>query len=345
MEALRSAWEAGDAVLPLDPRAPAPHRAALLRAATAAELQPGDAVVVATSGTTGEPKLVVHTHEAVGIAATLTAEAIGADSRAVWLACLPLWHVGGFSVLTRALHSGAGLVVHDGFDAQAVARAAEEGATHVSLVPTALTRIDWRPWHRILLGGSAVPARRPPNTVATYGMTETFGGVVYDGRPLPGVEVRLDGPGARSGRIALRSPTLGRPLGGGHLTDAEGWFRTGDLGRLDAEGRLVVEGRADDVIVSGAEKVLPEPVERRLEAHPSVREAAVTGVADPEWGQRVVALVVAVDPSDPPRLDALREWVRQVLPAPAAPRELRVVGSLPRTSLGKLARRSLGDWR
>jgi O-succinylbenzoic acid--CoA ligase len=345
VEALRRAWEDGDAVLPLDLRAPAPHRDALVRAASEARLRAGDAVVVATSGTTGEPRLVVHTHETVRTAARLTAEALGADSHAVWLACLPLWHVGGFSVLTRAWHSGAAVVVHDGFDARAVDAAAEAGATHVSLVPTALARIDWRPWRCILLGGSAVPARRPPNTVATYGMTETFGGVVYDGRPLPGVEVRLDAPEGRSGRIALRSPTLGRPLEGGRFTDEDGWFLTGDLGHLDAEGRLVVEGRVDDVIVSGAEKVLPEPVERRLEAHPLVREAAVTGVADPEWGQRVVAFVVAEDPSDPPQLDVLREWVRRVLPAPAAPRELRIVGALPRTSLGKLVRRSLCDWR
>jgi O-succinylbenzoic acid--CoA ligase len=345
LEALRTAWTDDDVVLPLDPRSPEAHRLAVMRAAADARLRPDDAVVIATSGTTGAPRLVVHTHDALRTAAQMSAGALGLEPGDTWLACLPLWHVGGFSVLTRALHTGAGLVVHDGFHADAVERAARQGATHVSLVPTALARIDWRPWRRILLGGSAVPADRPPNTVATYGMTETFGGVVYDGLPLPGVELRLTGPDGQAGRIELRTPTLGRLLDGGRLDDAEGWFATGDLGHLDADGRLVVEGRIDDVVVSGGEKVWPEPVERRLEAHPQVLEAAVVGAADPEWGQRVVAVVVPVDPADPPGLDALRDWVRRELPTPWAPRELRLVDALPRTSLGKLARRTLCDWR
>jgi O-succinylbenzoic acid--CoA ligase len=387
VEAILRAWDDGDVVLPLDPRSPAAHREAVLSAAGEASLQPGDAVVMATSGTTGEPRLIVHTHDGIEAAARMSAAHLGSDDSAVWLACLPLWHVGGFSVITRALGSGAGLVVHDGFHAEQVEAAAEDGATHVSVVPTALARIDWRPWTRILLGGSAVPTSRPPNTVATYGMTETYGGVVYDGVALPDVDLRIgdgdgdgdgdcdgdgDGDGdsdgnpppdldarrlpgpptlrgrvgaGASGRILLRTPTLGRPVEGGRLDDTDGWFHTSDLGHLDADGRLVVEGRLDDVIVSGGEKVLPEPVERRLEAHPLVGEAAVIGIDDPEWGQKVVALVVPVDTSEPPELASLREWVREVLPAPAAPRELRIVGSLPRTSLGKLVRRNLDPRR
>jgi O-succinylbenzoic acid--CoA ligase len=345
LDALRRAWADGDVVLPLDPRSPEPHRAAVLRTAADARLRPGDAVVIATSGTTGAPRLVVHTHDAIEAAAHMSADALGVEPDTVWLACLPLWHVGGFSVLARALHTGTALLVHDGFDAEKVELAARQGATHVSLVPTALARTDWRPWRRILLGGSAVPRDRPPNTVATYGMTETFGGVVYDGLPLPGVELRLDGPDGTTGRIRLRTPTLGRPLYGGRLHDADGWFTTGDVGHLDSDGRLVVDGRVDDVVVSGGEKIWPEPVERRLEAHPQVFQAAVVGADDPEWGQRVVAVVVPVDPTDPPELEALRDWVRREMPAPCAPRELRMVDTLPRTSLGKLARRSLCDWR
>ncbi len=379
VSAVLRAWEAGDAVLPLDTRAPAAHNRAVLDAMAPAMIVDrdgthdlggsvpvldGDAVVVATSGTTGAPKGAVHTHSSIEAAAAMTSAALGTGPDATWLACLPLSHVGGFSVITRALRTGAGLVVHDGFEAAAVDQAARMGADHVSLVPAVLARIRAEPWHRILLGGSAIPARRPPNTVATYGMTETFGGVVYEGRPLAGVEVRVAGADdvgsategvavtrgpAPAGVLEIRSPTLLRCYrdrldpAGGPAVIGDGWFRTGDAGRVHPGGTIEVEGRADELIISGGEKVWPVPVERRLEEHPAVREAAVVAATDDEWGQRVVALVVPEQADRPPSLDELRDWVKATLPAAAAPRELLLRTSLPRTSLGKLARHSLRE--
>ncbi|NNE74615.1 MAG: AMP-binding protein, partial [Acidimicrobiales bacterium] len=202
---LQRAWDAGDAVLPVDLRLPGPARQALfeqLRPAAVVEpsgrtelpgarpVEPGDALVMATSGTTGRPKGVVLTHESVEASARATSNALAVDPAADhWLACLPLAHVGGLSVVTRALHTGTPLTVLPHFDAGAVARSP---ATLTSLVVATLGRVDPTAFRRILLGGSAIPADRPANCVATYGLTETGSGVVYDGYPLAGVELRVD---------------------------------------------------------------------------------------------------------------------------------------------------------
>jgi O-succinylbenzoic acid--CoA ligase len=334
---LRAAWDVGDAVLPVDPRLPPPAAEALREALGAGdEVEAGDALVVPTSGTTGRPKGVVLTHAQVAASAEATSSHLGIDpSRHRWLACLPLAHVGGLSVVTRAWHTATPLEVHDGFDAAAVDAAARAGCTHVSLVGTALARIDASRWERIVLGGSVPPADRPANSVATYGLTETGSGVVYDGVALPGVDLRID-----DGEVLVRGPMVAkRYRDGSPVVDADGWLRTGDLGRLD-EGVLTVFGRRGDLIITGGENVHPDPVEQRLRAHPSIADAAVVGRADPEWGQRVVAVLEVASGAEAPSLAELRDWVREVLPAWCAPKELDV-RPLPRTSLGKVRRGEL----
>jgi O-succinylbenzoic acid--CoA ligase len=343
VERLRRAWADGDAVFPLDPRLPRPAAERLVAAMDPDRpVGDGDALVVATSGTTGEPRGVVLTHEAVRASAAATSARLGVDPPTdVWLACLPLAHVGGLSVVTRALHVGTGLVVHDGFDAAAVTRAAaDDGVTLVALVPTALRRIDPGRFRRIVLGGSAPPPDRPANAVATYGMTETGSGVVYDGVPLDGVDVRVGRGPAGDDEIFVRGPMLLRAYrDGSDPKDADGWLPTGDLGRWDpAAGRLTVYGRAGDLIITGGENVWPAPVEAVLAGHPKVGEVAVVGRADPEWGRRVVALVVPADAADPPTLAELRALVGERLAPWAAPRELQLVDALPRTALGKVRR-------
>lgn len=357
VRSLQKIWDQGDAVLPVDMNVPRRHLDKVLGALRPAGLIDADgrhvvlsdavpvdedtAVVITTSGTTGEPKGVVHTHRSVVAASRLTTHGTRTTSTSTWVACLPLLHIGGFSVITRALHADARLVVHDGFDKEALDSAARSGATHVSLVPTVLGRVNTQEWELILLGGSAIPDDRPANTIATYGMTETFGGVVYDGVPLPGVEVRL----AADDHIEVRSPTLLRgyrsfgPVELSPPLTVDGFLRTGDIGVFDSTtGELRVEGRADDLVITGGVKVWPEPVERILEQHPLISECAVVGVTDREWGQRVTAVVVPRDPNNVPMLDELRGLVKEQLPAAHAPRSMVVTDHLTRTVSGKIRR-------
>jgi O-succinylbenzoic acid--CoA ligase len=263
VEELQRIWERGDAAFPVDQRLPPPAREELRAAMRVGEpVEPGDALVVATSGSTGTPKGVVLTHDAVAASACATSERLAVSDDDHWLSCLPPSHVGGLSVITRALHTGTRLTVHPGFDATAVMDAARYGGvTLVSLVATALARIDPTLFRTIVLGGARPPADRPANTVTTYGMTETGSGVVYDGRPLDGVDVEI----AEDGEIRLRGPMLLRCYRDGSTPlTPDGWLPTGDLGRWLDDGRLHVVGRRGDLIVTGGENVWPEAVEAVL---------------------------------------------------------------------------------
>jgi o-succinylbenzoate---CoA ligase len=354
VDALRRCWDRGDAVLPVDRRLAAPARAALLDALRPGFLldadgrrprpggvpaEDGDAVVVATSGTTGTPKGVMLTHAAVEASARATSLRLGVDPTAHrWLACLPLAHVGGLSVITRALVTGTALAVLPAFSVpEVVAQAGPE--VLVSLVATALSRVGAEHFHTVVLGGSAPPPGLAPNVVTTYGMTETGSGVVYDGLPLDGVEVTID---PTDHQIRLRGPMLLRGYRDGTTPlDADGWLPTGDAGALDAAGRLTVAGRLSDLIISGGENVWPAAVEAVVRTHPGVAQVAVAGRDDPEWGQRVVAWVVPRSEGPTPTLAELRELVRSQLAPFAAPRELELVERLPATAIGKVVRSQL----
>ncbi len=208
---------------------------------------------------------------------------------------------------------------------------------------TALRRTDTTGYRTVLLGGAAQPDRLPGNVVTTYGMTETGSGVVYDGLPLDGIELRIgDGELGADGEVLVRGPVLLRAYrDGADPRLPGGWLPTGDAGSLDAHGELSVRGRIAEVIVTGAEKVWPSAVESVLARHPGVAEVAVWKRPDPEWGERVVAWVVPADPSTPPGLESLRAAVSEQLAPWAAPKELVVVDSLPRTSSGKVQRGGL----
>ncbi len=359
VEALEAAWNDGDAVLPIDPRLPLPAVARMVDALRPSVVvdasgrhrrpggqptEPGDALVVATSGTTGRAKGVVLDHDAVAASARASSTRLGIDpSSDRWVACLPLAHIGGLSVVTRSLVTGTPCTVLPGFDAAVVERLAGGGATLVSLVATALRRADVSGYRAVLLGGAAPPDALPDNVITTYGMTETGSGIVYDGVALDGVEVRIgDGTTGGDGEILVRGPMVLRCYRDG--TDprlAGGWLPTGDSGRLAPDRTLSVFGRIAEVIVSGGEKVWPAPVERVLGGHPAVGQVAVWKRSDPEWGERVVAWVVPADGARLPHLDELRDLVTAELSPWDAPRQLVVVDELPRTASGKVRRTEL----
>jgi len=341
--ALADALDGGPAVLPLGPDAPEPDVAA----------GPGTAVVIATSGSTGEPKLVGLSAAAIRASAAATAARLGGPAR--WLLALPAEHVAGINVIARALLAGAPPVVQDlhaGFRPDDFAAACAElgdGRRYTSLVPTQLLRVldgdgpaldALRGFDAVLVGGAALEAglraravEAGARIVTTYGMSETCGGCVYDGVPLDGVVVDLD----PDGRVLLGGPTLA----GGYLgrpdetaaAFADGRFRTGDLGRW-ADGRLEILGRADDVIITGGEKIAPAAVERVLAAQPGVRATCVVGVPDPEWGQAVAAVVVR-DGTDGGWAEPLRAAVRAELGRAAVPRRMLEVAEIPVRGIGK----------
>ena len=347
--ALAAALDGGPAVLPL----------AVGAAAPAVRDDPGG-VLVATSGSTGAPRLVALPPAALHASADATAARLGGPAR--WLLALPADHVAGVQVVVRALRAGAEPVVMDlraGFrpDGFAAATAAlGPGRRATSLVPTQLHRLldaggpaldALRGYAAVLVGGAALDERLRARAeaagvavVATYGMTETAGGCVYDGVALDGVRVRL----AADGRVVLGGPTLAAgylddpdATAAAFTTDGRGAreFRTGDRGRVTG-GRLEVLGRVDDVIVTGGEKVDPAAVERVLADQPGVRAACVVGLPDDEWGA-VVGAAVVVDPAADAAADRdrCRAAVRARLGRAAVPRVLRVVDALPLRGIGK----------
>lgn len=349
---LERLWDDGAAVLPLRPDLPDPAARRLLdlaRPSAIAEpsgttrldggLPARGALCLATAGSTGEPKLVELSREALETSALLTAQRLG-SAGARWLCCLPLDHVAGVMTIVRSRLDGVDPIVLDRFDPAEVART---DADAISLVPAMLQRLldhgaDLGRWRWILLGGAVVRPSlldRAPGVTRTYGMTETCGGVVYDGVPLDGVEVRVD-----AGVVKLRTPTVMEGYRGGPAFDG-GWLTTGDLGAWDG-ARLRVLGRADDVIVTGGENVSPDEVEQILASHPAVADVAVAGRDDPEWGEKVVAYVVPA-PGTTPSLDDLRAHVKGRAAAYKAPRELVLMEDLPRLPSGKVARASLSS--
>jgi o-succinylbenzoate---CoA ligase len=360
---LRHAHGVGAAILPIDIRLSSVERAALLASAQPTLVvdedgahrvdgQPVDAaiaLVIATSGTSGEARLAELPAAAVEAAVLASAAAIDARAEDRWLSCLPLAHIGGLLVLERHLLLGAPITFRRRLTRSVVARLAD--ARFTSLVPTQLIRLldagaDLGRFRAILVGGSGIDAELTgraaeagARVVPTYGMTETCGGVVYAGRPLAGVEVRS----ARWGELLIRGPTLMRgyrldPSASVAAFEPGGWLRTGDGGEVEADGTVRVLGRLTDVLVSGGEKIWPAEVEAALSRHPGVAAVLVSGSADREWGHRVVARVVPRRRSAPPTLDSLRDHAAETIARHKLPRELIIVERLDRTSLGKIRR-------
>ena len=318
--------------------------------------------VIYTSGTTGRPKGAILTYGNFWWSAVASALNLGLYADDAWLACLPLFHVGGLSILLRGVICGMRVVVHPRFDPTDVNRAIDElGVTMVSLVSTMLDRVllerGGRPFPStlrcVLLGGGpaalpllerAIDAGAP--VVQTYGLTETASQLCTlapedalsrlgsAGKPLMGSQLRI----ADDGEILVNGPTVSP--GYLHQPPRQGWLSTGDVGRVDDDGYLYVLDRRDDLIVSGGENVYPAEVEAALLAHPAVADAGVFGVPDPDWG-RGVAARVALKPGRDASVDELLTFVRKRLAGYKVPRRIELCDALPRNAAGKLLRREL----
>ena len=347
--ALADALDGGPAFLPL-------RDDGLLEAmAPDKSVEPDTAVIIATSGSTGEPKGVLLSAAALTASARATHERLGGPGH--WLLATPPQYIGGLQVLVRALLSGTTptVMTGDGFRADAFAEAASlltsDGPRYTALVPTQLVRLlddggagldAARSFDAIIIGAAATShvlreraAEAGVRIVPAYGMSETASGCVYDGFPLRGVEIALD-----DGRIRIAGDVLAH---GYRLRPAltaevfrDGWFVTSDRGALGEDGRLEVLGRADDMINTGGVKVSAAAIERCLCSQPGVRDACVVGVPDPEWGEAVIALVVPA--GETPDSARLLSAVRDELGAPSTPKRVEYAADLPLRGPGKIDR-------
>jgi len=378
LDVITDLWEAGAAVLPLDARLTARERRAIVDLARPASVITADdetvfadpappepdrvGLVVATSGTAGRPKLVELSRPAVAAAVGLSFAALGSTSGGValepaepWVCCLSPAHIGGMLVLMRHIVFGTPVTVLDriGPDPEDPARAVPQGA-HVALVPTMLHRLlrsgaDLSGFGIVLIGGAAVDsalvraaAERGIRVVSTYGLTETCGGIAYDGRLFDDTGARIDATGG----VQIHGPTLMEgyrhdPAATAVAFTLDGWLRTGDTGALESDGRLRIDGRSDEAIRTGAETVWPHEVEDALRQHPKVSEIAVAGRPHEEWGQQVVAFVVPVSGGDPPTLEELRQHGAERIARFKLPRAVVSMTELPRTVSGKIRRGAL----
>lgn len=310
--------------------------------------------VVRTSGSSGRPKDVVLSREALVASADATHNRLGGPGQ--WLLDLPAHYVAGLQVLVRSVLAGTDPVIAgdhptllDAIGAMTTPR------RYVSLVPTQLHRIAragalgiLADLDAVLIGGASLAPDLADSAraagvpvVRTYGMSETAGGCVYDGLPLDGVQVRIDDAGI----VHLAGPMLFD----GYRNDAaatarvlrDGWFTTDDLGELTGGGRLRILGRGDDVVISGGVNVSLPAVTDALASLPGVREAMAVGVGDPEWGTRVVACIVPGG-GPAPLLDLLRDGVEEAgLPRTWAPRSVLHVDAFPLLENGKVDRQAL----
>jgi O-succinylbenzoic acid--CoA ligase len=332
------------------------------------------AVIVLTSGTTGRPRAAVLSERALVASAGAWLAALPPATS--WLLAVGLAHVAGLGVIWRAALSGTSLVVLDRPSPQAIVTAlrTDPWPSHVSLVPTTLVRIldatgDAAPPDTVRalpLGGGSIDSAVVGRALAagwpvvpTYGLTEAGSGVTAlptaeaaahaetAGRPLPGVSIRIEDPDADGvGDILVVSPArfsgyLDDPDASTATLTDDGWLRTGDLGRLDADGRLTLVDRRTDRIVRGGENVSPAEVEAVLLAHPAIADAAVVARTDPTFGHVPVAAIVVHPDQPPPTASDLEAFCREHLAWFKVPVEFEQRDALPRTPTGKLRRAEL----
>ncbi len=325
-------------------------------------------LLIATSGSTGEPRQIMLSAANLEAAVRASRSRIPLEQGDIWLNCLPLQHIGGLAIFYRCAEAGATVLLQDKFDAKQIQEDMERhGVTHISLVPAMLARLlDAGPPPALLkyalIGGGPLSENLAQRAFhagwpicPTYGMSEAASQVAtlasfppdwregMAGAPLPGISVEIideNGlPTKGEGRIRVRGPSVMAGYANaayetGHgLID--GWFVSGDRGYFDAQGNLLIMGRHDDMLVSGGINIHPAEVENLLLACPGVSDAAITAVSDEVWGDRIAALVVGDD------MQAIEMWCRANLSSALRPRSFIAVDALPRNALGKLERKRL----
>ncbi len=313
-----------DGDFPYDPKAPL--------------LESDDRVVMTTSGTTGAPRAVVHKLANLLASADAVGKRLNTYQDAHWLCALSPAYIGGLAIITRSLLSGLGLTVVPRFGAKEVTQALKAGATHTAAVTAVLSRLDLSEFRAVLLGAGPPPETMPANAIATYGLTETGSGVVYDGIPLDTVECRIT-----DSEVQLRGPMIAsRDRAGETLVDPQGWLHTGDFGSYDPQGKLIVHGRMGEMINTGGQLVNPATVESAIlkAFNDEITDVCVIGTPDPIWHQVVTAVLVSSRQFSP---KDLQERLVDQLARFEFPRNLVYRDAIPRTDTGKPRRSYLAS--
>jgi long-chain acyl-CoA synthetase len=335
------------------------------------------AVILYTSGTTGRPKGAELTHRNLGLNTRAVVDHIEMSADDVLLGTLPLFHsFGQTCTLNASIAVGARLALLTRFDAAAAVELIErEGVTILMGVPTMLAGIAGAaagplPGLRIAAsGGAPLPREQAENfervigtpVLDTWGLSETSPAATLNrpgsmrvgsvGRPIDGVEVQAMGddneplPAGETGQLAIRGHNVmkgywRRPEATAAAITPEGWFLTGDLGRVDEDGFVYVVGRSKDMIIRGGLNIYPREVEEVLHRHPAVSEAAVVGVPDERLGEDVGAAVVLV-PGASAEPEELRDWMKQRVAPFKYPRRVWLMDDLPKGPTGKILKREI----
>ena len=324
-------------------------------------------LIIHTSGSEGQARGVMLSAPAIEAAAEAANRRLHLQRDDLWLLCLAPWHIGGMAILERTLLQAARVSLLPGFDAETVwARLRQQPVTHLSLVPAMLARLLEQskqqppPEHlrKVLIGGGALSSTLYRAAIdqgwplcVSYGLSEAGSQVATlctrerdwqpgrVGHPLNGMQVRIAKTASEEyGPIQLRGPMLmtgylNPALQPGVGLEADGWFQTNDLGRLDEQGSLQLLGRSDAMIISGGINVHPAQIEQLLQAYPGLREVVVTGTPDPVYGEIITAVVSGVND-----MEQLLAWCRDRLPAAMRPRRVICLEKLPLLSNGKIDR-------
>ena len=321
------------------------------------------AVIMNTSATTGQFKSVPLRWGQIRAHVQASKEVLGKTEQDNWLMVLPLFHVSGLSILLRSLYNGTAVTILPKYDKAQVLKLIEsENINMMSLVPTILTQLEPSIIHHnlrvILLGGEFIPMalidaceKKSLPIYKTYGMTETFSqSVTFSvldyphkrdsvGKPLPGMQVRIDKPDADGvGEIHLTGPMV--MTGYIDKEPIDGDLNTDDIGYVDEDGFVYILNRRKDLIISGGENIYPKELEDLVYTLPSVKECAIVPVPDPKWGQ-VPALFVAFHDGESMIADAILSFMTKSLAKYKVPKYVKILPALPRNGTGKIVRNEL----
>ena len=321
------------------------------------------AIIMNTSATTGQFKSVPLRWGQIRAHVQASKEVLGKTEQDNWLMILPLFHVSGLSILLRSLYNGTAVTILPKYDEAQVLKLIEsENINMMSLVPTILTQLEPSITHHklrvILLGGEFIPMalidaceKKSLPIYKTYGMTETFSqSVTFSvldyphkrdsvGKPLPGMQVRIDKPDADGvGEIHLTGPMVMTGYIDKEPIDSD--LNTDDIGYVDEDGFVYILNRRKDLIISGGENIYPKELEDLVYTLPSVKECAVVPVPDPKWGQ-VPALFVAFHDGESMTADAILSFMTKSLAKYKVPKYVKILPALPRNGTGKIVRNEL----